>query len=175
MTADHVLGEPLPALPKPNFRLVPLRSSNQVPARVADIFAKAGVPAGLIGYDYQALPEAVVLAGSGELGLVAFGTSGLFGRICIDPASSEVVFVPKEDVPVVSFVNKDLDSFIRCVEAVIARFPFYADEEQDEYSEEADELRGVLAGIDGSILEHAGFWDDFCWDVEMGEYGDWDD
>jgi hypothetical protein len=57
---------------------------------------------------------------------------------------------------------------------VIARFPFYTDDDEDGYEEAAEELRGLLAGIDETALAHNGFWETFCDDVAMANYPDWD-
>jgi hypothetical protein len=66
----------------------------EVPAEIAADLRRVGVPAGLIGYEYQPLPEATLLGGIGESGLVVLGTSGLFGWLGIDAASRRVVQIP---------------------------------------------------------------------------------
>ncbi|GAA1229497.1 hypothetical protein GCM10009665_19910 [Kitasatospora nipponensis] len=114
------------------------------------------------------------LGGVGERGLVAIATSGLFGRIAVDVATGHVVQIPKTESAKTSHVNSDLGSFNRCVAAVIARFPFYADGDEDRYEEAADELRGLISGIDETALVHNGFWETFCDDVAIGDYTDWD-
>lgn len=107
----------------------------------------------------------------GERGAVAIATSGLSGHVAVDVASGHVVQIQSATA---SYVNKDLDSFNRCVAAVIARFPFYADGDDEGCKERADELRGLVASIDETALVRDGFWETFCDDVAIGDYADWD-
>ena len=168
------MSQPLPQLPKPEFVLIRIEAPPGVPAQIAVDLGETGVPGGLIGYEYRALSEPVFLGGIGERGLVAIATSGLFGRIAVDVATDHVVQIPKTESATASHVNSDLGSFNRCVAAVIARFPFYADGDEDRYEEVADELRDLISGIDETALVHNGFWETFCDDVAIGDYTDWD-
>jgi hypothetical protein len=172
----HPVTEPLPVLPTPEFTVIPLGSSPEVPAAIAAELLGTGIPGGLIGYEYRPLPEAEFLAGIRQSGVVAVATSGLFGRICVDAATGEIVQIPKVDYPTATHVNRDLHAFTRCVEAVIAHFPFYEEEDSEErFEEAADEVRALVAGIDDSALVHNGFWETLCEDVAMGDYSDWDE
>lgn len=170
------MSEPLPQLPKPVFVLIHLDAPPKVPARIALDLCETGIPAGLIGYEYRPLSEAVLLRGGiGERGLVAIAASGLFGRIAIDVATGHVVQIAKiGSARAPRLVNSDLDSFNRCVAAVIARFPFYADGDEDRYEAAAEELRDLISGIDETAFADNGFWETFCDDVAMGDYEDWD-
>ncbi|MFF3663349.1 SUKH-4 family immunity protein [Streptomyces olivochromogenes] len=168
------MSQPLPRLPKPEFVLIRIEAPPEVPAQIAVLLGGTGVPGGLIGYEYRPLSEPVFLGGIGERGLVAVATSGLFGRIALDVATGHVVQIPKIDSVVASHVNSDLGSFNRCVAAVIARFPFCADRDEDSYEEEAEKLRDLISGIDETALVHNGFWETFCDDVAIGDYTDWD-
>jgi NAD(P)H-dependent FMN reductase len=68
-----------------------------------------------------------------------------------------VVHIPVVDAPVVNVVNVDLDAFRECVAAVIARFPFYGeDDEPEQYEEVAEELRRTISEIDKSALGYNG-------------------
>ncbi|MFD4319854.1 SUKH-4 family immunity protein [Streptomyces sp. NPDC058548] len=167
------MNQTLPQLPKPEFVLIPVEAPSEVPTQVAVDLGKTGIPGGLIGYEYRPLSEPVYFAGLGERGLVGIAMSGLFGRIAIDVASGHVVEAPAIESAAVSHVNRDLASFNRCVAAVIARFPFYAEGDEETY-EVAEELRDLLSGIDETALVPDGFWETFCDDVEMGDYADWD-
>ncbi|WP_329167352.1 SUKH-4 family immunity protein (plasmid) [Streptomyces sp. NBC_01717] len=62
-------------------------------------------------------------------------------------------------------MNRDLDSFSRCVAAVIACFPFYAESDAERCEEVAEELRDLVSNIDETALVHNGFWETFCDDV----------
>lgn len=114
------------------------------------------------------------LGGIGERGLIVIATSGLFQRIAVDVATGHVLQIPVNESALANHVNSDLGSFNRCVAAMIARFPFYTDGDEDRYEEVAEELRGLLFGIDETALAHNGFWETFCDDVAIGDYSDWD-
>ncbi|MFF9206288.1 SUKH-4 family immunity protein [Streptomyces sp. NPDC014986] len=164
----------LPQLPKPEFVLIPVEAPVEVPTQIAVDLGETGVPGGLIGYEYRPLSKPVDFGGFGERGLVAIATSGLFGRIAVDVATGHVVQVPKIESATAHHVNSDLDSFNRCVAAVIARFPFHADDDEERFEEAAEELRDLISGIDETALAHNGFWETFCDDVAIGDYANWD-
>ncbi|MGW1759207.1 SUKH-4 family immunity protein [Streptomyces mirabilis] len=166
--------EPLPELPRPEFTLIHIESSPEVPPHIARELLEAGIPGGLIGYEYRPLPEAVFLDGIRGSGLVAIATSGLLGRICVDVATGELVHIPKVESAAVTHVNRELDLFTRCVAGVIDRFPFY-EEDEEVFEEVADEVREIIVTIDDTAMVHNGFWDGICEDVAMGDYSNWDD
>ncbi|GLX49025.1 hypothetical protein Shyhy01_19750 [Streptomyces hygroscopicus subsp. hygroscopicus] len=143
----------LPPLPLPRYAVVRVGCSADVPDEIAGDLRQKGIPTGLIGYEYQPLGEAALLDGTGESGLVFFGTSGLFGRLGIDVASRRVVHIPTPESATVNHVNKDLGLFHECVAATIAHFPFYEQGEEARF-QAADELRD---------------------DVEMGDHANWGD
>lgn len=168
------MSQPLPQLPKPEFVLIPVEAPPEVPTQIAVELEESGIPGGLIGYEYRPLSQPVYIGGAGERGLIAIATSGLFGRIAVDVATGHVVHIPKLGSVTANHVNSDVDSFNRCVAAVIARFPFYAEDDEERYEKVAEELRELVSGIDETALAHNGFWETFCDDVAMGDYADWD-
>ncbi|MEU8882777.1 SUKH-4 family immunity protein [Streptomyces hydrogenans] len=168
------MSQPLPHLPKPEFVLIAIEAPPEVPTQVAAGLRETGIPGGLIGYEYRPLSQLAYFGGIGERGLVAIATSGLWGRIAVDVASGRVVQIPEVESATASPVNRDLYSFNRCVAAVIARFPFYAEGDEERCEEVAEELRGLVSGIDETALAHNGFWETFCDDVAIGDYADWD-
>ncbi|MET7567295.1 SUKH-4 family immunity protein [Streptomyces sp. NPDC005492] len=168
------MSQPLPQLPKPEFLLIPVEAPPEASTQIAVDLERTGIPGGLIGYEYRPLSEPTYFGWIGEQGLIAIATSGLFGRIAINVARGHVVQIPKVESPTASHVNRDLASFNRCVAAVIARFPFYAEGDEGRYEEAAEELRDLVASIDDTALVHNGFWDTFCDDVAIGDYADWD-
>lgn len=85
-----------------------------------------------------------------------------------------MVQIPNVESSTPHHVNRDLDSFSRCIAAVIARFPFHADGDEEGFEEVAEELRELVSGIDGTALADDGFWETFCDDVTIGDYADWD-
>ena len=165
----------LPPLPLPQYAVIPVGCSPQVPAEIAADLRQTGVPAGLIGYEYRPLAEAAVLDGFGERGVVVFGSCGLFGLIGVDVASRLIVHIPSTQASVVNHVNRDLRAFHRCVAAAIARFPFYEEGEEERFDEAADDLRELLAALDDTALAHNGFWETLCDDVAMGDYANGED
>lgn len=168
------MSQPLPQLPKPEFVLIAVEAPSELPAQIAACLRETGIPGGLIGYEYRPLSQPVYFGGIGERGLVAIATSGLLGRIAVDVASGRVVQIPKVESATASHVNRELDSFNRCVAAAIARFPFYAEGDEERCEEVAEELRVLVSGIDETALADNGFWETFCDDVAMGDYPDWD-
>ncbi|MFD5897751.1 SUKH-4 family immunity protein [Streptomyces sp. NPDC060366] len=165
----------LPPLPLPQYSVLRIGCSPMVPAEIAADLRQSGVPAGLIGYEYQPLAEAAVLGGMDESGLVVFGTSGLFGHIAIEVASRRIVHIPMAESSTTNHVNRDLEAFHRCVAATIARFPFYEEGEEEGFDEAAGDLRGLLAALDDTALAHNGLWETLCDDVAMGNYANWED
>lgn len=67
----------------------------------------AGIPGGLIGYEYRPLSEPVYFEGVGEQRLVAIATSGPCGRIAIDVASGHAVRIPKIESATASRVKTE--------------------------------------------------------------------
>ncbi|MEU1466249.1 SUKH-4 family immunity protein [Streptomyces sp. NPDC005727] len=167
------MSQRLPELPKPEFVLITMEAPPEVPSRIAADLQETGIPGGLIGYEYRPLSEPVYYGEIGERGLVAIAASGLSGRLAIDVASNHVVHIADIESPM-NHVNRDLDSFNRCVAAVIARFPVYTEDGEDECEEVAQELRELLSPIDGTARAYDGFWDTFCEDMAIGDYADWD-
>ena len=151
---DPPVSQPLPQLPKPEFVLIPIEAPPEVPTQIAVDLGETGIPGGLIGYEFRPLSEPVCFGGIGERGLVAIATSGLFGRIAVDVARGHVVQIPKIESATASRMNRDLDSFNRCVAAVIARFPFHAEGDEERCEEVAEELRDLVSGTDATALVH---------------------
>ena len=168
--------ERFPPLPNPRFDLVRIGSPEGTPEGVARTFAEVGVPIGLIGYEYRALPESVHLEGPLRGRLIAFGADGVFARVCIDLTTGEIVHVPKVESATASGVNRDLETFTRCVAAVINRLPFYEEDADDEeFARVADEIGDIIRDLDDDRYADDGFWGGFREDVAQGHYCDWDE
>jgi hypothetical protein len=162
--SDHRLGG------WPAFELVTLGVASGLPSE-AQILATRGVPRRIIGHEFTALSEAYLVAAESGQNLIAFGSSGLRGIVCLDPASGAVVHVPNPDGPQRNPVNTSIDMFTECVAAMIERFPFYGDDdESDLWESVADELAETLEGIDEATGAHNCFWVTFVDDVRMGDY-----
>ncbi|MEU6775204.1 SUKH-4 family immunity protein [Streptomyces sp. NPDC046759] len=92
----------------------------------------------------------------------------------IDVAGGHVVQIPDAESSTAHHVNRDPGSFGRCTAAVIARFPFCAEGDEERFEEVAEELRELVSGIDGTALADDGFRETFRDDVAMGGCADWD-
>jgi SUKH-4 immunity protein len=151
----------------PAFELVSMESPPGSPPGIARALA-AGVPRRLIGREYVVLDRAECLAPDGA---VAFGTSGLHGRICLEPATGAVIHAPSLDDPARNAVNASLALFTTCVAVALAHFPFYdEDSNPEEWEAVAEKLRSLLARIDPTTAKHNGFWETFADDVAIGDY-----
>lgn len=158
-------------LPWPRFALRSVTCPEGVPDSIRQVLEQRGVPERSVGGEYLALESAVFL--ERPEGLLAFGKSGLDGRICVDVYSLEVVHVPTPGGCTINSVNSNLILFSSCVEAVFSRFPFYSYETVEELGERvAESLREELSRIDSSVGEHNGFWETFLDDVAIGDYAD---
>ncbi len=181
----------------PRFKLVTYSAPTGIPhGWDAELLAK-GAPDGLVcnAEDKLALLEDPI---SGPL--VCFGTSGLYGRLCLDPRTKQIVhilygaFKPGDSQPNVvgppHLVGSSLDHFIALVRAATERFPFDSDltvEERGETAHENEEARAerrfnewaqavleleeTLDRIDpAAFAVTGGLWQTFVADVGMGIY-----
>lgn len=155
----------------PRYELVSIPLGEGVPRSVGRELSTIGVPRGLIGHEYRALESAGIYPDSTAGILVTFGARGLYGCLCVNIENGNVVSVSPGPVPAILPVNRDLDSFRRCVAAVINRFPFYdAEEDYDRYEDVAEEVRSIVLGIDGTVMNEDDFWVTFTDDLAMGDY-----
>jgi len=154
----------------PSFVLVTVKVSPDMPLGV-QVLATRGVPRRIIGHEFVALPEAQFVADDSGGTLVAFGSCGLRGVICLDPSDGSVVHVPSPSAPERHPVNSSIEKFIESSAAVIQRFPFYCDDDNsDQWETVAGELATTLGDIDSATALHNSFWVTFLDDVRMGDY-----
>lgn len=155
------------------FELVNLPVDADVPVKVKDLITTRSVPRSLVGAEYRMLDRAQLMPVDPTGTLVAFGSSGLYGKVCLDSRNLAVVHVPDEAGNMRNAVNVDLNKFIECVRAVTELFPFYdEDAESGEWERAADDLREVISVIDETALVHHSFWETFLDDVRIGDYVD---
>lgn len=103
--------------------------------------------------------------------LIAFGTSGLTDRICVDPRNGHVLEITGPSLPTFVFVNSSLPQFTETVRAVMAAFPFHGIEATEaEVDDVADRLAGTIETIDGPSIGSGTFWSIFVDDLRMGDY-----
>jgi hypothetical protein len=150
----------------PRFELATPDLPPDIPAFARERLSERGVPKGLIAHEYRIADRATQPTED----LVCFGSSGLDGKICIEVPSGSIVRV-FGDASTRRLVNSDLEAFTAVVSAVIERFPFYTqDSELEDWTRAADDIRGIVAGIDPPALADTGFWETFTDDVENGDY-----
>lgn len=153
----------------PTYRVSVPRIPAGVPDPVAAEVSRCGVPQYFFGC-ISPLAEACPLTAGGRR-LVALAETGREGRICVAVDGGAVVHVPVVGLDQVNAVNASLELFNQSIASVIARFPFYAEEEDSSSAERvADELRERLERIDATAAEVDGLWSTFCDDVEMFLY-----
>jgi SUKH-4 immunity protein len=126
---------------------------------------------------------------------VCFGITGLYGWVCLDPRTGQVVdliYVPVATTNLQAgvlrpawLVNSSLEKFSASVRVVLDRFPFdrvsmrgnrdLEDSEWDDLSNEwdhaADELEEALRAVDpAAVANRDSFWMTFLDDVRMGDF-----
>jgi hypothetical protein len=179
----------------PRFTLVTYSAPTGIPHGWDAELLEKGAPDGLA---YEAAKELTLLEDPSSGPLMCFGTSGLYGRLCLDPRSGRVVHVV--DAASVTgdpeprllgpawHVNASLDQFITSIRAVTERYPYDSevtgkdrrgeeDEEThldrlfNEWEQAVIELDEALYRIDPTISTLGGqFWGTFLGDVGMGNY-----
>jgi hypothetical protein len=168
----EIAMHPTNPLSWPHFALRPVAYPSGTPGAVRQALDMHGVPERSVGGEYVAMSDATFLDGHAN-NLLAFGRSGLTGRVCLEIRSLEIVHVPSVAAERVNPVNSSLSAFVACIEAAISRFPYYTYETADEFGEEAaDFLRGRLLAIDSAVGAHNGLWETFFDDVAMGNYAE---
>jgi hypothetical protein len=165
-------AEPTDRLPWPRFVLTAIPYPPGTPETARRALDAVGVPVRCVGFEYIALERVELL--DQHPNLLAFGRSGLNGRVCLDVVSLEIFHVPVPGYPQINPVNSSLPAFIACVEAAISRFPYDSVEhaDDDQHLEAAvSSLRARLLAIDPRADAHKGLWETFLADVLNGDYG----
>jgi hypothetical protein len=183
-----------PTGPWPRFELVTFPEPTGVPHELARMLVERGVPKRLFGL-YRAARELTLVADPGSGQLVCFGTTALYGGVCLDPRTGQVVdliYVPVATANLPAgvlrpawLVNSSLERFIESVRVVLNRFPFDSGSTrgsrdldggewgdlQHEWDHAADELEAALRAIDPAAVANAdSFWMTFLDDVRIGDY-----
>jgi hypothetical protein len=100
-----------------------------------------------------------------------FGTFGMDGDALLHPESG-VVKARYPHGPV-HFVNSSMEAFTKCVEGVLAMYPFYGEDSEPEVCEAAAvRVEGFIQRVDPVAYEDDTFWFDFRWDVTLGDFWD---
>lgn len=156
----------------------------RVPVAVASELANARIPHQLLGGRFTRNPELQPFKVEGRQ-FVCFGRAGAFGLMCVDVGTGEVVAVhgvklfrslaagaPADlDGSRIAHANASIDGFVRCIEAVLALYPFYR---RDTAGEEVDAIaRSVgeaLDAADPTSMMPDSFWCEFRWDLTLGDF-----
>jgi hypothetical protein len=158
------------------------------------------VPTSFIGHAFHAANEQGVLATPEDGQFICFGTTGLFGKMCLDPRSGAVVEIacaPARGADRVGtvvghpdFVNSSVAQFTASVRAVFARFPFdsgHTEDDQDggscaedwaradkldqEWDQAVEDLTEVLRRIDpAAMADEDTYWRTFLDGEQMGDF-----
>jgi hypothetical protein len=150
----------------PRLQLVELRTADgEAALRVPQMILSTGL--------FAADEELVRLTRGGDRSLLCFGSTGLQGKICLDEGSGQVIDLWSSDSEprAIDLVNTSLEAFIRCARVVVERYPYYADDADDDVPMDfGAEIQRVLAGIDGATQLVDSYWMTFIDDVQMGSF-----
>lgn len=128
-----------------------------------------GVPRGFFGRRYAVGSLALVVL-VGEKRLACFGSTGLKGKICLDPSSGEVVEFLDLERPSPSppmLVNSSLALFTKTVHAAIERSESASSDEMEEVSASIGEM---ILRIDQRAMVRDQFWSTFVDDIAIGDF-----
>jgi hypothetical protein len=141
--------------------------SFEVPASIFAALRKANLPPRALAGRFEASLELTPMEASGRR-LIRFGQVHLSGSMCIDSETQEVVDLEGANV---WHTNASIEHFIRCIDVVVARLPFYS---RDAVSEEREAVAALLEEslirVDPTCMTTNSFWKTFRWDVAAGDY-----
>ncbi len=183
----------------PRFQLVTFSAPTGIPHGWDAELLRTGVPKSLLGR-YEAASELTLLEVPNYGPLVCFGTTMLYGRVCLDPHMGGVVdiaYLPTDTIHVrpgfvglPGLVNASLDQFIDSVRAALDRFPFdsgnpvedrewddraqawaHVDQRFEEWDRAVEDMTATLRRIDpAAVADTDTFWRTFLDDVQMGDF-----
>jgi len=95
--------------------------------------------------------------------------SAIFTDVCMDVATGSIVELAPDWTT--GFVNSSLEKFIETAKAVIARFPFYGENDAEEVTyRAAEEVTDAIRSVEESAFERDGFWATLVADIQMGDF-----
>lgn len=176
----------------PRFEIANFPTPTGIPNEWVKELIGKGVPKSLFEL-YHAAGELTLLDDPASGPLVCFGDYALYGRICLNPRTEQIVdiiYVPVEtpNMPAgvlrsAMLVNSSLDQFTASVRSVLSRFPFdtgdtgddtdedsYLDRLEAETDRAVQDMAATLRRIDEAALLVDGFWTTFLDDVQMGDF-----
>ncbi|MFJ2650995.1 SUKH-4 family immunity protein [Streptomyces sp. NPDC087420] len=126
------------------------------------------VPAQSLGQAYRASQKLEEVRIDG-VRYYDFGSTGIFGRVVLDPDSGRVMEVGKDRTGA-TLVNSTIEKFSECVQGFIGRFPFYSADEEDRWEVVAREVEEMIQGIDPAAFFEGGYWYEIRWAVAIGDF-----
>jgi hypothetical protein len=136
----------------------------------AYVLLGSGVPVELFGGRFRAADSLAPL-NAGTRRLVWFGNEARSVRVCVDPASGEVVSDVNAPDARPAVVNTTLGQFVATAEAVVGRFPFYdGGADLEERQQVADELAAIIQAVDPAAMLPDRLWSTLVDDVAIGDF-----
>lgn len=163
------------------FTLVRPAVSSTVPEGVVRLIEREGVPSGILPkmYEVNSLID-VLPIGVGEEGatrVASFATLNMFGALCIDCETFEVVYKASMRSARRGHVNGTLEQFNRSVRTLFDQWPFYHasvddddDEEEGGWESAADALERSLSAVDVTSMSFQSFWQEIVSEVRFGQF-----
>src|SRR5262245_1097691 len=100
---------------------------------VANDLTRQGVPKEI--FEAYRVAEAITHVVLNQKSLLRFGRVQLYSSMCMDVATGSIVELAHDSTT--GFVNSSLEKFIETAKAVIARFPFYGENDPEEVTDRA--------------------------------------
>src|SRR5215510_10708398 len=156
----------------PSVTLVhlPTELDDSVSERVrmaANELTRQGVPKEI--FEGYRAAEAITHVILNQKNLLRFGRVQLYSSMCMDVATESIVDLAPDSTT--GFVNSSLEKFIETAKAVIARFPFYGENDPDEVTDRAaQDVADAIRSVEGRAFEPDGFWATLVADIQMGDY-----
>jgi len=136
----------------------------------ANDLTRQGVPKEIFGQRYQAA-EAITHVVLDEKNLLRFGCVMLCSSMCMDAATGSIVELGPDST--ILFVNSSLETFIETAKAVIARFPFYGENDagvEEVVDRAAKDVTDAIRSVEESAFERDRFWSTLVDDIQMGDF-----
>ena len=156
----------------PSFTLVHLStelddSVSEGVRMVANDLTRQGVPKEI--FEGYRAAEAITQVVLNQKRLLRFGRVQLYSSMCMDVATRSIVELAPDLTT--GFVNSSLGQFTETAKAVIARFPFYGENDAEDVTDRAvKEVTDAIRSVDESAFARDGFWATLVDDIRMGDF-----
>src|SRR5262245_60059972 len=156
----------------PNFTLVHLPtelddSVSEGVRMVANDLMRQGVPKEI--FEGYRAAEAITHLVVNQKSLLRFGRVQLYSSMCMDVATGSIVELAADSTT--GFVNSSVEKFIETAKAVMARFPFYGENDPEEVTDRAvKDVTDAIRSVEESAFARDGFWATLVADIQMGDF-----